>query len=57
MWFYTADTIERITATRRPMPAPRAPREDSASQRAAAMLRAIADRLDTRPVGAAATHS
>lgn len=55
MWFYTADTVNRVTSTRRPVPVPRAPREGVASHRAASMLRALADRLDTHPVGSPAT--
>lgn len=46
MWLYTADTVARITATRRPPVTPRTPRESSTSERAAALLRSIADRID-----------
>lgn len=54
MWLYTADTVARITATRRPPVAPRPRREHSTSERAAAILRSIADRIDGPAVR---THS
>lgn len=48
MWFYTADTVTRVTSTRRPHAAPRSTDTGSStSHRLAGALRSIADRIDT----------
>ena len=57
MWFYTADTVTRVTSTRRPIPMPRPARKDApAAHRLAGALRSLADRVEaTGPTRSPAT--
>lgn len=55
MWFYTADTVTRLNAVRRPGVVPQHDRPSPLAHRLAVALRSLADRVDTRPLGAPAT--